>query len=232
MKSVNLFDQDSVDKALKEIAAADIPDPMVMQTSWLPLDRAGEFCPRELMEVEPGRLEFPVSLFAKGTYVGLILFGTFSSVLVPRYRLAEGNFFHWKTAVMVLFAVLVAAAGAFLLVRRTKHIVFDLGRGVFWKGNSDADAGSKEAFCRFKDIHALQLISVKNCASSGSGAYFSFELNLVLSNGKRISVINHGDRDRLSRHSTVIGQRLGKPVWNVIDRTTDFYGSVQGKNRF
>jgi len=226
---VDLFNLESFDNSLKQGISQKIQDPIVMQTKWLPVDRAGEFYPRELVEVAAGRLEFRVATVAKANYLFMILFGIGAAICVSGFRLTKGEFFQWKTAVILLFCAILSAGGVYLYIWRTKLIVFDIGRGVFWKGKSSYEAvdwSDLKYFCRLEDIHALQVIPVFHMRSSGSGAYYSYELNLVLKNGQRISVINHGDRDKLVRDTATIATFIGKPVWDVIDCSIEFYKSV------
>jgi len=74
-------------------------------------------------------------------------------------------------------------------------------------------------FAKLEDIHALQLIS-EYCGGN-DGSYYSYELNLVLENGKRINVVDHGNKNKLRKEANNLSAFLAKPVWDAIDMIMD-----------
>jgi hypothetical protein len=62
-------------------------------------------------------------------------------------------------------------------------------------------------------IHALQLLS--EFVSGSKNSYYSYELNLVLDNGSRINVVDHGNLERLRADASTLSQFLDKPVWDA-----------------
>ena len=62
-------------------------------------------------------------------------------------------------------------------------------------------------------IHALQLLS--EFISGSKNSYYSYELNLVLHDGSRINVVDHGNLERLRSDASTLSQFLGKPVWDA-----------------
>ena len=95
--------------------------------------------------------------------------------------------------------------------------VFDKRRGAFWKGR----AGHQGVLARsgdthsgdLEDVHALQLIS-EYCRSDKS-SYYSYELNVVLEDGARVNIVDHGDHSRLREDAAALSAFLGKPVWDA-----------------
>jgi hypothetical protein len=65
-----------------------------------------------------------------------------------------------------------------------------------------------------EDIHAIQLLSEYVRRSKSS--YYSYELNLVLNDGKRLIVVDHGNLTRLQEDAKKLLEFLGKPVWDEI----------------
>jgi hypothetical protein len=63
------------------------------------------------------------------------------------------------------------------------------------------------------EIHALQLIS-EHCTSDNS-SYYSYELNLVLADGRRINVVDHGNRATLYSDADSLAAFLGVPIWDA-----------------
>ncbi len=52
--------------------------------------------------------------------------------------------------------------------------------------------------------------------SGNKSSYYSYELNLVLNDGSRINVVDHGNLKRLRSDTQTLSQFLGKPVWDAI----------------
>jgi hypothetical protein len=52
--------------------------------------------------------------------------------------------------------------------------------------------------------------------SGNKSSYYSYELNLVLDDGSRINVVDHGNLERLRSDAQTLSQFLGKPVWDAI----------------
>jgi len=48
---------------------------------------------------------------------------------------------------------------------------------------------------------------------SKNGSFTSWELNLVLRDGKRLAVIDHGDGATVRADAERLGREIGVPVW-------------------
>ena len=62
-------------------------------------------------------------------------------------------------------------------------------------------------------IHALQLVSEH--VRGNKSSYWSYELNLVLGDGSRINVVDHGNLDQLRADAQTLAGFLNKPVWDA-----------------
>jgi hypothetical protein len=51
--------------------------------------------------------------------------------------------------------------------------------------------------------------------TGNKSSYYSYELNLVLDDGRRINVIDHGNLDRLRSDAQPLSRFLDKPVWDA-----------------
>jgi hypothetical protein len=51
--------------------------------------------------------------------------------------------------------------------------------------------------------------------SGSKNSYYSYELNLVLDDGSRINVVDHGNLERLRSDANALSQFLDKPVWDA-----------------
>jgi hypothetical protein len=195
-------------------------DPVAEQTSWMPAKGGGaNFRTRKLVTVTPNRIEFRASMGAKIFFGSFLLGGIGVAVGVSAFHFSTGTFPFSPDTVLPLFAGIgFAVVGGCLLYFGTAPIVFDKSRGFFWKGRKARegvfDSNSLKHFAGLEDIHALQLIS-EYCRGS-KRSYYSYELNLVLRNGRRINVMDHGDCEKLREDAQTLSQFLERPVWDAI----------------
>ena len=72
----------------------------------------------------------------------------------------------------------------------------------------------KQVFAKLDSIHALQLIS-EYCRGNKS-SYYSYELNLVMEDGSRMNVVDHGNQAKLREDAQTLSTFLDKPAWDAI----------------
>jgi hypothetical protein len=195
-------------------------DPIAMQTQWTPAKGGGtNFRTHKLVEVEINRLEFRASTGAKAFFAIFILMGLGAMIAFPLAGsgTAETSFDDGMLMPMAIGFVFVLA-GCGMLYFGSAPIVFDKFRNAFWKGRKGPDDVADRRQLKYcvdlGNIHAIQLIS-EYCHSNKS-SYYSYELNLVLKDGNRINVIDHGNLKRLREDAQTLSRFLGKPVWDAI----------------
>jgi hypothetical protein len=215
-------------------------DPIAMQTDWTPANSGGaNFRTHKLVNVNSRRLEFRATIGAKLFFLSVLLFGMIflligvGILLGFVYQFLSGGLsFDIETEIIPLlfgglifslFGLIFSFFGGYLLYDGITPIVFDKQKGFFWKGRKSPDEVFDKKilpyFAKLEDIHALQLIS-KHC-SKNDGSYYSYELNLVLENGKRINVVDHGNKNKLRKEANNLSAFLAKPVWDAIDMIMD-----------
>ena len=117
-----------------------------------------------------------------------------------------------------LFYLVFASAGGAMFYFGTIPIVFDQQRGFYWKGRKAPyemyNRAALKNYARLEDIHALQLIS-EYCHGNKS-SYDSYELNLVLKDGRRLNVVDHGNHKQLRADAATLSRILDKPVWDAL----------------
>jgi hypothetical protein len=184
-------------------------EPVAKRTRWDPLVGGGaSFRTRDLVIVNPERVEFPASLGTKlfgGVFAALGLAG-FVTGIVAR---------HWAPP---LFGLAFTALGGGLLYSGTAPVVFDKRAGTFRRGRTTARAAlsriAPAQHAPLDDIHALQILGER--VSGTDGSYDSYELNLVLRDGRRVNVVDHGDYDTLRRDAETLSRFLGRPLWDTV----------------
>lgn len=195
-------------------------DPIAMQTDWTPARGGGaSFRTHKLVEVNSDRLEFRASMGAKLFYLFFLLAGVGVLIAFSASKFSSGGLsLDMDTIMPMLIGLVFAIVGACLLYFGTAPVVFDRRRGFFWKGRKSPgeviDYRTLQHCAELEKIHALQLIS-EYCRGNRS-SYHSYELNLVLEDGKRINVVDHGDQNKLREDAGNISAFLEKPVWDAI----------------
>jgi hypothetical protein len=192
-------------------------DPIAMQADWTPAHCGGaNFRTHKLVHVNSNRLEFRASIAAKAFFLSFIIIGGGVGLSSANLSFAELSF-DIDAIMPLLFGFIFLAAGSCMLYFVNSPIVFDKQLGFFWKGRAVpdkvSDRKSIKHFSELEKIHALQIIS-KYCSDSDS-SYFSYELNIVLENGKRINVVDHGNQNKLREDARILSAFLEKPVWDA-----------------
>jgi len=200
-------------------------DPVASQTEWDPAVGGGtNFCTRRLVQASVHRLEFRPTVTAR-VFPLIFFFCGVVVLVIAGYQFATGGFENPMLAVFVpLFGCVFAGAGGLLYWLMTRQIAFDRTLRCFWKGKmpmSVADTEYRNSAVSLDRIHAIQLVSERVTSSSGSGShrrrssYYSYEINLVLEDGSRINVVDHGKVDRIRQDARQLAEFLDVPVWDV-----------------
>jgi len=195
-------------------------DPLASKTAWTPAKSGGaNFGTHQLVSVGSSRLEFHVSVAAYVFYAIFLLVGLGVMVGVTVANMRSGQpMLRSDFIVPVLIGLLFFVVGGVMLRVGTKPIVFDKTRGMFWKGrvapDQVFDRSQIKDYAELENIHAIQLLS-ERCRGKDT-SYYSYELNLVLENGERINVVDHGNKSKFLEDASTLAAFLEKPLWNAI----------------
>ncbi len=195
-------------------------DPVAERTEWTPAKRGGaSFCTRKLVVIGPHRIEFRASAGAKIFYMLFFFIGIGVVVGVSIAQILKGVFaFHADTIVPLLVGVVFTIVGGCMFYFGTNPVVFDKLSSYFWKGRQDPketfDEISQKSSTGLGQIHALQLIS-EYCRGDKS-SYYSYELNLVLEDSRRINVVDHGNLKKIREDAAKLSEFLEKPLWDAV----------------
>jgi hypothetical protein len=179
-------------------------------TRWDPLVGGGaNFRTRNLVRVSPDRMEFRASL-------GMRLFAGVFLVIGIGVGVAGIAAVPWF---LIPFGAVFATIGGGMLYFATGPVVFDKRQGAFWRGRTEpAETYHRSSIKRYApldEIHALQI--VKERISGDKGSYDSFELNLVLADGRRLNVTDHGDYETLRQNAETLSGFLERPLWDTLN---------------
>lgn len=204
---------------IKDLTQRDLPDPssfqdpVAMRTAWTPLCPGGSnFKTAVLHKINEQRMEFRASVGMK------LMAGIFVIV-----GLGIGVDFALKKPVRtrenlpVVIGIVFAAVGAGLLRSATTPTVFDLRLGYFCRSRKKPelmmDPSKLKRYAELKRVHALQVLSEHVRGKKSS--YHSHELNLVLDDGTRVNVVDHGNRSALLADAETLSKFLNKPLWDA-----------------
>jgi hypothetical protein len=213
----------------KPIDPKQFGDPLALTTEWTPASRGGSnFRTHKLIQIDSLRVEFHASAAAKVFYT---IFGLAGLAFMVAFSAGHRGVraFSVDAIVPFLAGLIFATAGGAMMYTGTTPIVFDKATGYFWKGRKSPqdvpDVQSLKKCVQLVQIHALQLVS--EYVRSGKSSYYSYELNLVLEDASRMTVIDHGNLVRLREDARKLSEFLGKPVWDAIDRGTPLSSTEQ-----
>lgn len=195
-------------------------DPIAIKTSWSPLVRGGSnFKSAGLQKVNEQRVEFRASLMAKLMALVFVVMGlALAAVFISKQtdKLADYKF-KMADFIPVAMGVLFAVIGVGMFFSALIPAVFDLGHGYFCKSRQKPermiDPSKLKRYAELKRVRALQIIS-ERCKTKKS-YYYSYELNLVLDDGSRINVVDHGNQTALRTDAQTLSQFLNKPLWDA-----------------
>lgn len=211
----------STDKHELDLSA--LNDDVVMKTGWGPLTGWGaNFCTHTLKDISAGRVAFKMNWGAK-FFSGIFMVVGISIIIgISIISSVQDNNIAYA---FIQFGGVFLFVGVFLYRKWMTPRVFDHNCGYYWKGKEEHNSidmqGIKE-FCRLKDIYAIQLLNKLHIGTARSHkqstSFYSYELNLVMRDGSRINVVDHGNLSIIRKDATKLSGFLDVPVWDVISR--------------
>jgi len=189
-------------------------DPIAEKTEWSPLKRGGSnFKTHNLEEVSSSLLKYKLSV---GGILFIGLFGLIGSIVavVGLFLLITGS----TTGIFIALFGGVFAGVAYIMYRKMgAPILFDATMGYIWIGRKppkfSGDNKISNKLIYFNDIHAIQILSER--VSSQKSSYYSYELNMILKDGSRFAIVDHGNQAQIIIDAETLSSFLGKPVWDI-----------------
>lgn len=194
-------------------------DDVALKTEWAPLKRGGtNFKTHKLVERNYTRIEFKSTIGAKLFSLLFFSIGVGIPIIFGREMIHEfADIYQSDFIFIFLFGLIFATVGGWLFYSFAKPVIFDKTLGLYWKGwNKPKHYMAKvegEISSRIGDIHAIQIIP--ELIRSDNRSYVSYELNLVLKDGSRMNVVDHGNPLQLRSDAQKLSEFLGVTVWDV-----------------
>ena len=189
-----------------------LADPVATKTGWNSVGSGyTNIATHKLVQVTPQRLEFRSTLKA---YVASAFF-----LLIGMCFFGHAV----KNASSLLPGVIFFGIGALMMYFGTIPFVFDKREGYLWKGRKkpESDAVQKHSAKKItliEEVHAIQLLHdfVKKKTRSPGPRYVStYEMNIVIADGSRVTVVRHCDKESMLKDTEKLSIFLGKPIWNA-----------------
>lgn len=210
-------------------------EPAAAATMWEPAVRGGaSFRTRELKQVSESRMEFVATqsmMLAPLFVIALMIIQLGMCWFIYRFfagELSLSELLEQRRFVPlfglgfgILGCVLMLGAAAFLWFVARRPIVLDRTSGFFWKGKrnpSQNDPSSIRVCAPLGEAIGLQILSeyvVSRDSDGDSHRFHSYELNLVLIDGSRANIVDHGNLKALRNDAAMVSEFLGVPVWDA-----------------
>ncbi|MCG2587416.1 hypothetical protein [Rhodohalobacter sulfatireducens] len=198
--------------------AESLNDEIALNTQWSPLKPGGtNTTDFKFSKISSRRVEFKAS---PKLYIAAVVFIILGSAAIIKFSMEPSGSLLFYGGVGL--GIILILNGIYKFFDIGNPPVFDLDEGYFWKDQKKPDKDKKVSAtqCRIDNIHAIQLIQerIQSGGSSGSSSYYSFEMNLVLENGNRLNVVDHGTLSRIRKNADQLSNFLDVPVWDAINR--------------
>jgi hypothetical protein len=196
-------------------------DPLALETSWHPAAPGGaSFATHRLKQTSAYRVEFAPTLAWK--LFSLLFFLVGVGVLVfhfDRFDLDQVVLSNEGSYVPLIVGAIFSVVGVCMGWLGSTPRVFDQALAMSWRGRRQpammGTGGQKGSATPLSAIYALQLLS--EYVSGNKSSYYSYELNLVLADGNRINVVDHGKLAELRADAQTLARFLGKPIWDATE---------------
>ncbi len=195
---------------------AQLDDPIAAETDWSAAASGGtNFRTHRLVQLSPVRAEFRLAFGAMlfcwiFCVLGLGAIGFGLATLLG--AIPKGPPWWLITPIGLVFA----SVGVGMWWSMARPRVFDMQDLWYWRGKRPTDRDAVEA-CKhaapLDRVHAIQIIS-EHCRGNDS-SYYSYEVNLVLHDGSRVNVIDHGSLKHIRKDAQTIADLIGVPVWDA-----------------
>ncbi len=181
------------------------------QVSWSPLCSGGSNFKTAKLEQQGQSLMVKKSI--GGLLFALVFFipGILVLCLGCPYVLMSGE--PIAAIFLTIWGIAFTAVGWFSL-GINRRLIIDLKQGVYYRGRWQTDVEDYRKQGQLKDVAALQVLTelVTSSSEGTTSRFYSYELNLVLNNAKRVNIMDHGNKTALDKDAYTVASALGIPV--------------------
>jgi len=173
---------------------------------WSPLKGGGaNFQTHQLRQVNADLVRVEISWQMK---LFALVFAGFGGVFSVVFFVSSGEII--PSLIGSVFLVIGIAIYYFSSTPR----IFDRQLGYYWKGRlkdvSLSNIRELDDHCALDDIYGIQIVT--EYVRGDKSSYHSYELNLVLNNGSRLCVTDHGSKCKVNEQALALSTFLNKPL--------------------
>lgn len=167
-----------------------------------------------LVEKKRGILEFvPSNGFILFISIFLIVGLVFLSVILYKLFISKNYNFELSHLFIGLFPIIFIAVSVYMMYENFKPNQFNKTKNRYTKGHQKRVIKKSSIDISLSKIIALQLIG--EIVSGNDSNYSSFELNIVMDDGERFNVVDHGNLKSLIRDAEWLSEFLSVPIWHA-----------------
>jgi len=207
----------------KAQAYLDTTDEVVNKTNWTPLVSGGiSIKTRRLVKVGNDRIVLKTTARLYILFMLFIAVGCFTMFLA---FYGEGN---GNPILVFLIGLVLFMIGIYLLLRQTKKITLDNHLKAMWQGKENPakmiNPSGIDGYVSLNKLHAVQILKelVENDTSDDESGfstknndYFSYEINLIMNDGKRINIVDNAHKQSINTQAYAIADLFKIPVWDA-----------------
>lgn len=193
-----------------------LDDPIARRVEWTPAASGGaSMRTHRLVEISPLRVEF------KPTFSAMLFLWIFILVglgILAMFIVEISNPATRDASLWILppVGLTFAGLGGWFGFTVSRPRVFDMQDLWYWRGKRPSGRETVED-CKksapLDQVHAIQIVA--ELLRGKNSSYYSYEINLVLLDGTRVNVVDHGNLKHIRRDAAKIGELIGVPVWDA-----------------
>ncbi|MEP0265203.1 hypothetical protein [Dokdonia sp.] len=190
--------------------------PLAEKTSWEPLKHGGSSHKNvNLIKVDNNTLEYKPNTVSK-VFTYLFLVGPILFLVIRHFVFKNDD--NNSEVLFLLVPIAMTIGGAVTTYFLHRPHKFDKKLGYHYKSyknpTSKRDIQSSHGWTLLSSVEGIQII--KERVKTKNSSYKSYEINLVLENGSRKNVIDHGNYEAVKKNAKTIADFLGVPYWDAI----------------
>ena len=200
-------------------------DPVALRTGWVPLSPGGSRHTTKLLrQIAPQVLSFQPTAFSHYQslvhFLALLAFGNALIVSLLCNELNLNRPGEWWV-ISALVQILVGCVVTLIMLNRAVVVdgnIAEVQLGLPKLRWYKPFPWLRKLFCRsvpFTDIHSIQLLD-EEVRPQREPMFWSYELNLVLRDGKRINLIDHRNQREICWDAGDLSRMLDVPIWDFI----------------
>ena len=199
-----------------EVKLKDTDDPLAAKISWEPANPGGtNFKAQKLIQTNQ-QIVITKTFGALFFALVFVIPGLVALLIGSPYFFIKGEIF--TGLFMLVWGAMFGGAGFFVL-HKGKKFTLDKAKGTYFRGKAFDDFGNDDRSQQgyLTDIHAIQLIAehIRSSSSDGGSNYMSYEMNLVLKDGDRVNIMDHGKSKDVDESAQILGEFLAVPIWKA-----------------